>query len=276
MEHSRRAFLASAAATLGLSGCVELSELEPTTRREPGDAPADGTDRRSGTAASDSPLAPSTGTEREPVEQEFSQATRERASEVGTAVRDSVVALRDGNTGGTGWVVGEGDIVTNAHVADGSPTLSVETFDGATGTAERVGYHEDLQPDLALLETDLSVPPLSLGRVEDLSRGDPLVTVGHPGRLGQWIISLGRYLRGLDRIDWLLSTVPTQRGNSGGPLVTLDGDVVGVVSGSTTGPESSRPDFSRNETAYTEFPEIADQTTSVPVDTLEASLSDWR
>ncbi|MBX0323350.1 serine protease [Halomicroarcula sp. F13] len=276
MEHSRRSFLVSAAAALGLSGCSELSGFEPTSRRDSGATSGETTNPQAGGVGTDAPLTPSAGTETEPVQQEFSQATRERASEVGTAVRDSVVVLRDGNAGGTGWVVGEGEIVTNAHVADGSPTLSVETFDGATGTAERVGYHEDLRPDLALLETDLSVPPLSLGNVEDLSRGDPLVTVGHPGRLGQWIISLGRYLRVLDGIDWLLSTVPTQRGNSGGPLVTLDGDVVGVVSGSTTGPESSRPDFSRNETAYTEFPELAERTTSVPVDTLEASLSDWR
>lgn len=273
MDRSRRSFLASVAATAGLSGCSGVIDSAPPSTDGSAGAAAN---PQSATERADSSRSRLTRTDGEPVETEFTRATRERASEVGTSVRESVVVLRDGNRGGTGWFVGEGEIVTNAHVADGSRTLSVETFDGATGTGERVGYHEELQPDLALLETDLSVPPLSLGSLDDLSRGDPLVTVGHPGRLGQWILSLGRYLRVLDGIDWLLSTVPTRNGNSGGPLVTLDGDVVGVVSGATTGTAGNRPDYSRNETAYTELPEIAEQTTSVPVDTLEASLSDWR
>jgi len=256
----RRTFLASVAATVGLAGCSVPVDVE----------------RELATVEENAePFVQSTRTEREPVSEEFGEDVRDRASSVGVTARESVVVLTSGRSGGTGWVVGDGEIVTNAHVVQGSQQQSVETFDGRTGTAELVGTHDSLDPDVALLETDLSVPPLPLGSVDSLSRGDPLVTVGHPGMVGDWVISLGRHLDHDEVIDWLLSTVPTQRGNSGGPLLTLSGDVVGVVSGGTFG-SSARDEYSKSEKAFTEMPDIGEKTTSVPTPVIEDSLSEWR
>ncbi|WP_135302918.1 S1C family serine protease [Haloarcula amylovorans] len=263
MARSRRSVLASLAAAAGLSGCSGVVE------RLPDDGSALEEQVRTAAEAASNQVDG-----KEPPTEPFDDATRERASETGQTVRDSVVVLETDRRRGTGWAVGDGQIVTNAHVVMGAPSMSVETFDETTGTAERIGYYDDMRPDLALLETDVSVPTLSLGDSSDLEYGDPLITVGHPGRLGKWLITLGRFYQRPRGIDWLLSTVPVQQGNSGGPLLTLDGDVVGVVSGSTTG--GDQPDFSKNETAFTELPETEGQTTAVPEGTLEESLSEWR
>jgi S1-C subfamily serine protease len=280
MESSRRSFLASVGAVVGLGGCSGfvdrgVTDVTVQTPVEPGATDGAGTGQSSPAEPETPPESgrPATGP---PVDETFDDVTRARASEVGTSVRESVVKLTTGRSGGTGWLVGDGEIVTNSHVADAAPTLSVETFDGRTGSAQRVGYHEELIPDVALLETDLSGPALPLGSDDDLERGDPLVTVGHPASVGDWIISLGRFLTVREPVNWVLSTVPTDHGNSGGPLLTLDGSVVGVVSGSTRPPAADRVDFSRNETAFTELPEKPEQTTAVTLDALEASLSEWR
>lgn len=292
MDARRRSFLASVGAVVGLAGCSGVSErvssglpvrtpeprMSPSTvGTEAGQPASAGTDaNQPASAGTDTRPGPETPTPGPPVDETFGEATRQTASDVGTSVRESIVVLRGDRSLGTGWVVGDGEIVTNSHVVDGDSTLSVETFDGRTGTAERVGFHEDLIPDVALLETDVSAPTLGLGSLNDVSRGDPLITIGHPGSVGRWIISLGRHLSVRDGLDWVLSTVPTDQGNSGGPLVTLDGAVVGVVSGSTSPAGDGRVDFSRNETAFTELPEKPGRTTAVTIDALETSLSEWR
>lgn len=282
MDASRRSFLASVGAAVGLAGCSGLPESVPSElpirTPEPRTVPSTGSADAGQPAAdgTEPPQERATETAGPPVAETFSDATRARASEVGTSVRESVVTLRGERTLGTGWAVGDGEIVTNSHVVADAATLSLETFDGRTGTAERVGYYEELMPDVALLETDLSVSALPLGSLDDVARGDPLITVGHPGSVGTWIISLGRHLSVREPFDWVLSTVPTDRGNSGGPLVTLDGNVVGVISGSTRPSEGEGVDFSRNETAFTELPEKPSRTTAVTVDALESSLSEWR
>lgn len=206
---------------------------------------------------------------------EFDDETRERLRETAVEVRESVVHLGFGRGRGTGWVLDaeSGHLVTNAHVARRSDAFEVETFDGETGEAEPVEYETDLEPDVALLQTDVDgLEPLSTGDSDDLSRDDPLLTVGHPGQTGTWIISAGRYDRYLERIDWHLSNVPTAQGNSGGPLLTLEGDVVGLVSGTTAPQESPH---SRSNRVFTDLPQVG-LTTAVPIETVLETVSEWR
>jgi serine protease Do len=241
----------------GSAGCLGLrSELAPRT------ASSDAGDPESRSGATD------TG--------EFSSDAFERAEATARDARDGVVTVRGENgSGGTGWVIDadRGHVVTNSHVVAESTSFSVETFAGATAGAARIGYHESLVPDVALLETDADgLTELPVGNEADLEPGDPLVTVGHPGAVGNWIMSIGRHDSYEPGIDWLLSTVPTSRGNSGGPLMTVDGEVVGVVSGST---RESRDDYSKSDELYTELPSTPSLTTSVPATTAVESLEEW-
>ena len=127
---------------------------------------------------------------------------------------------------------------------------------------------------MALLRADLpDVPALSLGSVDALDPDQPVVTVGHPARLGEWVISLGRFAGYRESIDWVLSTVPADDGNSGGPLVTLDGAVVACVSG-TTRRVSNRLD--RPEKVFTSFPRPDDLTAGASVGTVERWVREWR
>lgn len=253
MQQSRRAFLASgvavAASVAGCSSVVDRS-LRRTVEHE---------------HVSDQ------GT----VDAEFSEDTRASAQDVGTTVQRSVVKVEgpSGRRGGTGWVYGDGLVVTNAHVVQGETTYSVTTFEDETVEAERLGYVSDMRPDVGLLAADVSAPALPRGSVADLERGDPLVTVGHPSRIGEWLITLGRFERYESSIDWVLSTVPVASGNSGGPLVSLAGEVVGMVSGSSTMGEHDR--ISKSDTVYTELPSLAEYTTGNPIESVESKVATW-
>lgn len=256
---NRRRFLAAAGATAFglLGGCAE--------RFVPPSVPSDGT----GTPGADGGFAGRDG------DGEFSEETRSRAGELGRTVRESVVKLTEGRAGGTGWVVGDGRVLTNSHVVAEFETMRVETFDGRTGMATRVGYHRDLSPDIALLETDVRVPEaLSTDPDADVSRGDPVVMVGHPGRVGDWVISLGTYHSQPLAIDWVLADVPADNGNSGSPLLTLDGSVIGCVSGTTSlGSRDGRAD--RPDEVYTSFPEEESLATATPAGTIERWVDEW-
>lgn len=208
-------------------------------------------------------------------EPEFDDDTREQLRETAVEARESVLHLEYGRGSGTGWVLDAdaGYVVTNAHVAELGDTFTIETFGGETGEAETVDYESDLDPDVGLLRTDLSdLPALPTGSSEDLSGGDPLLTIGHPSRTGKWIISAGRYDQHLERIDWLLSTVPSAQGNSGGPLLTADGTVVGLVSG-TTAPENSP--HTRSDEVFTRLPQVG-KTTAAPIETVLDRVDGWR
>jgi S1-C subfamily serine protease len=212
------------------------------------------------------------------VDGDSADGIREDARAVGTRVQESVVDLSfgGGKSGGTGWVVDEGYVVTNAHIARQSETFQVESFAGETGTAERVGYYESMSPDVALLETDLTgIPSLPTGDSSAVERGDPLVIVGHPQGVGKWVISLGSFLRYEESIDWLLTDAPTNNGNSGSPLVTLDGEVVGCVSGGTTVGERPEPVI-RSERVFEAFPDSETAVTANSVETVEESVAEWR
>lgn len=192
----------------------------------------------------------------------FDDATVETAATVGERVGESVVKLpetvpSDGPFftpgGATGWFRRPNEVVTNAHVADRLPETFTGTLrDGTTIDLETVAvsagpYNEPM--DLALLRTDHEGTPLPVGDAGRLESGRPLVLVGHPTHFGDWTVSLGRYAysgaeladagidgdeadeRGLPspRPSGFAAVIPAQGGNSGSPIVTLDGKVVGTI-----------------------------------------------
>nr|WP_323037799.1 Do family serine endopeptidase [Pararhodobacter sp.] len=134
---------------------------------------------------------------------------------------------------GSGFVISaDGYIVTNNHVIEGADEIEVELFTGERYDAVLVGT--DPATDIALLKveapTDMIYVPF--GDSEVARVGDWVLAVGNP--LGQGfsvsagiISARGRALQG-NYDDFIQTDAAINRGNSGGPLFNMDGEVVGV------------------------------------------------
>jgi serine protease Do len=135
---------------------------------------------------------------------------------------------------GSGFVIDpSGYIVTNHHVIDGAEEVTVRFSDDTVLTAEIVG--SDADTDLALLkvETDEPLVAAQWGRSDQTRIGDWVMAIGNPFGLGGTVtagivsarqrdINAGRY------DDFIQTDAAINRGNSGGPMFNLEGDVIGV------------------------------------------------
>lgn len=140
---------------------------------------------------------------------------------------------RSANALGSGFVISEdGYIVTNNHVIDGADEIMIEFFDGKELPATLVG--RDKNVDIALLKVEASgaLPFVDFGDSDIARVGDWVMAMGNP--LGQgFSVSAGiisarnRELSGAYD-DFIQTDAAINRGNSGGPLFDMDGDVIGV------------------------------------------------
>jgi serine protease Do len=136
---------------------------------------------------------------------------------------------------GSGFVIrADGLIVTNRHVVSGALKVKIKLPDGRELPAKILGA--DAVTDIAVLKVDgIKLPALRLGSSESVSVGDAVIAIGNPYGLGQsvsaGIISArSRTLEDDPYIDFLQTDAAINHGNSGGPLMTPDGVVVGVTS----------------------------------------------
>ena len=134
---------------------------------------------------------------------------------------------------GSGFVYeSDGLIVTNAHVVDGAERVEVRMKDGTTHTAEIVGT--DKETDLAVLRVPADgLPEVPLGDSDAVRVGQTVAAVGNPFGLSttvtKGIISAaGRMMPGGNYVDFLQTDAAINRGNSGGPLFNMSGEVIGV------------------------------------------------
>jgi serine protease Do len=136
---------------------------------------------------------------------------------------------------GSGFVMeDDGYIVTNNHVVDNADSVKVRLADQREFDAEVVGT--DKQTDLALLKIDAeNLPELALGDSDDVRVGEDVIAVGNPFGLGgtvtRGIVSaIARDIDAGPYVDFIQTDAAINRGNSGGPLLDLDGEVIGVNS----------------------------------------------
>jgi S1-C subfamily serine protease len=144
---------------------------------------------------------------------------------------------------GSGWVAGEGLVVTNAHVVAGQDDTTVEADDGTELDAQAVHY--DTRNDLALLSVPgLSRPALTLA--DRAERGADAAVLGYPengpyavaaARIGTTadVTSQDSYGQGPVRRKMTAFRGDVRHGNSGGPVVDRDGRVQTTVFAASTG-----------------------------------------
>ena len=136
---------------------------------------------------------------------------------------------------GSGFIIeDDGFIMTNHHVVDGADQIIVRLADRREFEAELVG--SDPLSDIALLKIDADdLPVLKLGDSESLRPGEWVVAIGSPFNFEQSVTAgivsaKGRSSGQQQYVPFIQTDVAINRGNSGGPLLNLDGEVVGVNS----------------------------------------------
>jgi len=153
-------------------------------------------------------------------------------------LKDSVVLIQTNLGLGSGFVYNmKGHIITNHHVIEDASTIQVSFLDGNVTSASVVGM--DIYSDIAVIKVDSQVTtlqPIVLGTSFDLTVGEPVAAMGNPFGLSDTLTvgivsSLERTLTAAENyviIDIIQIDAAVNPGNSGGPLVNLNGQVVGV------------------------------------------------
>jgi len=136
---------------------------------------------------------------------------------------------------GSGFIFeSDGYIITNHHVVDGADQIIVRLADRREFEAELIG--SDPLSDIALLKIDASgLPTLKLGDSDSLRPGEWVVAIGSPFNFDQSVTagivsSKGRSTNQQQYVPFIQTDVAINRGNSGGPLLNMDGEVVGINS----------------------------------------------
>jgi serine protease Do len=135
---------------------------------------------------------------------------------------------------GSGFIIDpSGLVVTNNHVIEGADKITVTMFDDSTLEAELIG--RDTKTDLALLQIKQpgAYPAVRWGNSDKARVGDWVIAIGNPLGLGgtvtAGIISANqRDINAGPYDDYIQTDAPINRGNSGGPLFNMNGDVIGI------------------------------------------------
>ena len=196
--------------------------------------------RRSAPQKAETQKAPSpavlTQTLTERRELSFEELARLAVSVVMIAVHDS---KGDIASTGSGIAIGrDGYILTNCHVASGGRSFSVrlENEDKIFKTKEIIKYNPDL--DMAIIRIDKQLEPLKIYSGGELARGQRVVAIGSPlGMFNSVSDGIISGFRRVEEMDMIQFTAPISGGSSGGALLNMYGEVIGM---STAGIEGGQ------------------------------------
>ena len=159
---------------------------------------------------------------------------------------DAVVAVTTDKSMGSGFVItADGYIVSNQHVVDGAKKITVTLNNGKEYSAKLVGQDESNDVSLLKIEEE-NLVCVTIGNSSKLSVGDQVAAIGNP--LGELTATLTvGYVSGKDRvvatdgtsINMLQTDAAINSGNSGGPLLDMNGMVVGITTAKYSGTSNS-------------------------------------
>jgi len=135
---------------------------------------------------------------------------------------------------GSGFVISpDGFIITNNHVIENADEIEIGFSDGETRVAKLIGRDPDTDMAVLKVESDDPLPFVRLGDSDKAEVGDWVIAIGNPlgfgGSVSAGIISArNRNISAGSYDDFIQTDAAINRGNSGGPLFNLRGEVVGV------------------------------------------------
>lgn len=162
----------------------------------------------------------------------------QQIAEVVKKVRPSVVRIRtrtaEGSGVGTGIVIADGLIVTNEHVIEGDNNPTITLADGKEIKGQVLGF--DKKVDLAVVKVDQTGLTIATwGDSDALQVGERLVAIGYAlgasaFTTGEPTVTSGIFSgkREFEGQNYVQTDTPVNSGNSGGPLINLKGEIIGV------------------------------------------------
>ena len=164
------------------------------------------------------------------------------AAELVAWARDAVVRVAAGSSGGSGFIFAkEGDtafVVTNYHVIEGARSIDVTVKDSRTYPATLLGFNSDKDVAVLAICCDAGFAVLEWGSGPVPEIGTQVVAIGYPRSAQAGVVATTGEIAGADsitrRYEVLSHTAPLNPGNSGGPLLAMDGLVIGINVGSST------------------------------------------
>ncbi len=141
----------------------------------------------------------------------------------------SVFIVTSGLSLGSGFAIGENCVVTNAHVIDDVDNVVLTAYSGESFPAYTVGY--DADKDIAVLGVaDASFPTLTVADPDALNTGDDVYAVGAPNSMAYTLTKgvISAKEREVGKYKYIQTDAAVNEGNSGGPLLNDEGNVIGI------------------------------------------------
>ena len=145
-------------------------------------------------------------------------------------VYSSIFVVYSGTSLGSGFAIGENCVVTNAHVIEDTSDISLKTYDDQSIDASLAAI--DYDRDIAILAVDKNLEVITSGDIDSCSIGDDVYAIGAPKSLSYTLTKgvISAKNREIDGHNYIQIDAAINQGNSGGPLLTNSGEVIGVNS----------------------------------------------